>query len=224
MSASTGKGTITNDDTETLTISSPTMTEGTAAGTTTFTFTVTLPKAVVGCFTVAFTDIVALSLHDALPISTISPLVFTGVAGETQTISVDITRDAIVEDNEQFTIKIGRASGREGVQAAAVTSGATGTGTITNDYSETLTISSPTVTEGTAAGTTTLTFTVTSPKAVEGGVTVIRSDRVTSAQACDFPVSTISPLVFTGVAGETQTISVDITRDAIVEDNEQFTI
>ncbi len=218
----TDTGTITNDDTQTLTISSPTITEGTG-GTTTLTFTVTSPSAVQGGFTAAFSAAIGTAGAGDFSVTTASPLTFAGTAGEMQTISVDITTDAIVEANEQFTVTLGTVAGTTVVQAAAITTGAVGTGTITNDDTQTLTISSPTITEGTG-GTTTLTFTVTSPSAVQGGFTAAFSAAIGTAGAGDFSVTTASPLTFAGTAGEPQTVSVNITTDAIVEANEQFTI
>src|SRR5260221_10445696 len=82
--------------------------------------------------------------------------------------------DTVVEDNETFTVTLGAVTAPTAVQTAAITSGAVGTGTIVNDDSETLAITSPSITEGNS-GTKTLTFTVTSPKAVEGGFTVAYS-------------------------------------------------
>jgi len=122
---------------------------------------------------------------------TTSPLTFVGTAGETQTISVDIATDAIVEANETFTVTLGAVGGTTATQAAAITTGAVGTGTITNDDTSILTIDSPTVTEGTG-GTTTLTFTVTSSAAVQGGFTVAFSAANGSADGSDYSVLTTS--------------------------------
>src|SRR5260221_2875596 len=92
--------------------------------------------------------------------------------------------DTVVEDNETFTVTLGAVTAPTAVQTAAITSGAVGTGTIVNDDSETLAITSPSITEGNS-GTKTLTFTVTSPKAVEGGFTVAYSTADGSASASE---------------------------------------
>ena len=215
-------GTINNDDTQTLSISSPTVTEGTG-GTKTLTFTVTSASAVQGGFTVAFSNATGTAGANDFSVTTASPLTFTGTANETQTISVDIGTDAIIEANEQFTVTLGTVSAATATQSEAITTGAVGTGTINNDDVETLTISSPTVTEGTG-GTKTLTFTVTSASAVQGGFTVAFSNANGTAGDGDYSVTTSSPLTFTGTANETKTISVNIATDAIIEANEQFTI
>src|SRR5207253_146987 len=134
-------GTISDDDTEALTISSPTVTEGTG-GTTTLTFTVTSPKAVQGGFTVAFSAANGTANGSDYSVTTASPLTFAGTAGETHTISVDIATDAIVEGNETFTVTLGTVAGTTATQAAAITTGAVGTGTISNDDGSTLSITS----------------------------------------------------------------------------------
>src|SRR5207248_2683108 len=141
-------GTITNDDSSTLTIDSPTVTEGTA-GTTTLTFTVTSSAAVQGGFTVAFSATDGTADGSDYSVTTTSPLTFAGTAGETQTISVNITTDAIVEANEQFTVTLGAVGGTTATQAAPTRRASELTGTITNDDASVLSISSPTVTEGT---------------------------------------------------------------------------
>ena len=55
------------------------------------------------------------------------------VFGETQTIAVNISSDDIVENDEQFQITLRAVSNTSLVQQAAITTGATGTGTIQND-------------------------------------------------------------------------------------------
>jgi hypothetical protein len=87
-------------------------------------------------------------------------LTFAGTAGEQQTINITINGDTTIEANETFTATLGTVGGTSPTQAAAISTGATATGTITNDDTETLTIASPSVTEGNS-GTETLIFMVT---------------------------------------------------------------
>src|SRR5438552_3942504 len=91
---------------------------------------------------------------------------------------------------------------------------------------ETLTISSPTVVEGTGAGTTTMNFVVTSPAAVQGGFTVAfaAADITATVGGGDYSDPTTSPFPTRRSSDLTQTISVNITRDAILEPNETFKI
>jgi cytochrome c oxidase assembly protein Cox11 len=213
---------ITDDDTDTLLISSPTVTEGNA-GTTTMTFTVTSPNAVAGGFTVAFNVANLTADGTDYTVVTSSPLTFTGTAGETQTITVNVVGDTIVEATETLQVTLGQI-GAVGLDVAPrIITGAAGTGTITNDDTDTLLISSPSVFEGNA-GTTTMTFTVTSPNAVQGGFTVPFVVTGVTANGTDYTVVTSSPLTFTGVAGETQTVTVNVNGDTTLEPDETLTV
>ncbi|MDV6032055.1 MAG: hypothetical protein F9B45_18575 [Phycisphaera sp. RhM] len=222
VAANEAEGIIENDDTATLSIGDQTIVEGTG-GTTTMTFTVSLDAEVEGGFDLAH----ALTLVDAegtdLSVTTASPISFAGGAGETQTIDVDITTDAIVEDNETFTITLGDVTGTTAEQDANIATGDDATGTIVNDDSATLSIGDQTIVEGTG-GTTTMTFTVSLDAEVEGGFDLAHALTLVDAEGTDLSVTTASPISFAGGAGETQTIDVNITTDAIVEDNETFTI
>src|SRR5439155_1581027 len=135
----------------------------------------------------------------------------------------NINTDAIVEGNEQFTVTLGAVTAATPVENAAITPGAVHTGTITNDDSSTLSITSPTVTEGTG-GTTTLTFTVTSSAAVQGGFTVAFSAANGTADGSDYCLTTSRPLTFVGIFPYTTLFRSNINTDAIVEGNEQFTV
>lgn len=213
---------ITDNDTDTLTISSPTVVEGNA-GVTTMTFTVTSPTAVEGGFTVAFNVANVTTNGTDYTVVTTSPLTFTGAAGETQTITVNVNGDTIVEGTETLSVTLGTVVPTGTVSAASVVSGAVGTGTITNDDTNTLTISSPTVVEGNA-GTTALTFTVTSPNAVEGGFTVAFNVANVTTNGTDYTIVTSSPITFSGTAGETQTITINVNGDTTLEPTETLTV
>src|SRR5439155_944369 len=138
-----GTGTITNDDGDTLSISSPTLTEGNA-GTTALVFTVTSPTAVQGGFTVAFAAAAGSAITPSdYVVATASPLTFAGNAGETQVITVNVNGDTIVEANETLTVTLGAATPLSGLVLASniVSSPTPATGTITNDDTSLLTIS-----------------------------------------------------------------------------------
>ena len=122
-SSLTGTGTINNDDSETLTISSPSVAEGNS-GTVNMVFTVTSSLAVQGGFTVAFTlaDVTTNSTdHAAFPTG---PLTFTGTAGETQTITVVVNGDTTVEPSETLTATLGIVTAATATQSAAISTGA----------------------------------------------------------------------------------------------------
>ena len=145
-------------------------------------------------------------------------LTFTGVsAGETQTITINVNGDTIVEANETLTVTLGVPS------AAGVSVPAAVSGTISNDDSTTLTISSRSLIEG-DAGTSAMVFTVTSSNMVQGGFTVAFGAVIGTATTADYTV-VASTLTFQGTAaGETQTIQVNITGETIVEGDETFTV
>ena len=213
-------GTITDDDagaingTAAVTIADADAVEGEA-----LTFTVTLNKAVQGGLTVtpSFSDGTAAQGTDYTPNT--AALSFTGAAGEQQTFTVPTIEDAVVEGDETFTVSLDVSDAPSGV-----TAGAAATGTITDDDggptgNETVTITGAAAAEGEA-----LTFTVTLNRAVQGGLTVTPSfSDGTAAADSDYTPNT-TPLSFTGTAGEQRTITVQTIEDAVVEDDETFTV
>ena len=217
----TATGTITDDDGgtsgegATVTIADASAEEGES-----LTFTVTLNRAVQGGLTVApsFSDDTAADGADYT--ANTAPLSFAGTAGETQTIAVETIEDAVVEDDERFTVSLSVSDAPSGV-----TVGNPATGTITDDdggtSSEGATV---TIADASAEEGEVLTFTVTLNRAVQGGLTVTPGfTDVTATKGTDYSENTV-PLSFTGTAGETQTIAVETIEDAVVEGDERFTV
>jgi len=161
LGTTAGVATITDDDTATLSINTPTITETDADQT--VTFTVTLDKAVEGGFDVAISaaDISTDGTAD-FTLDTTS-LTFAGTVGETQSVTVTIKGDDIVEDNEQFSVTLGDVTNTTAVQDAAITTGASSTATITDDDTAVFTIEDVTVNE--ADGT--LTFVITTDSLID---------------------------------------------------------
>src|SRR4029077_16899322 len=95
---------------------------------------------------------------------------FAGTVGESHNVSVTVKGDAVVEDNETFTVNLGAVTGTTATQIAAITTGASATGTINNDDLATLSISAPSITETNANFT--VNFAVTLDHAVQGGFDV----------------------------------------------------
>ena len=216
-----GLGTINNDDTASVSISNVTLAEG-SSGTTNFVFTATLAGAVQGGFTVPVSSAngTAVSGSDYTAIPGGAQLTFAGTAGETQTVTVAVTGDTIVEPNETFTVSLGTPSN------AGVTVGTgTATGTITNDDTATVTINSQSVAEGNLGGTI-MAFTATLSAAVQGGFSVpISSANGTATAGSDYTaIAGGAQLNFAGTAGETASFPVTVTGDTIVEANETFTV
>ncbi|MDJ0647278.1 MAG: SdrD B-like domain-containing protein [Xenococcaceae cyanobacterium MO_188.B19] len=138
----TGTGTIIdNDDTPTAVINDVALAEG-DSGTTSFTFTVSLDKASTSVVTVDYytsdgTATTTNSDYTALG-SSLSPLSLTFDPGETsKTITVDVTGDTPVENDETFTVTLASATNAN-ISTIATTSNLSGvenvgTGTIQND-------------------------------------------------------------------------------------------
>ncbi len=217
----TATGTITNDDglpsrgTAVVTIASASAAEGES-----LTFRVTLNLAVQGGLTVtpSFTDDTATGGTDYT--ENTAALSFTGTTGEEQTITVATTEDAVVEEDETFTVSLSVSDAPSGV-----TVGDPATGTITDDdggttgNNATVTIANASAVEGDS-----LTFTVTLNRAVQGGLTVTPSFADGTAVADSDYTANVEALSFVGTLGETQTIVVETVEDAAAETEETFTV
>ncbi|MDE2904878.1 MAG: Ig-like domain-containing protein, partial [Acidobacteriota bacterium] len=119
----TATGTITNDDTATVSIGSASNTEGSAIS-----FAVTVDRAVQGGFTVtpSFADGTATKGTDYTENTT--ALSFSGAASEGQNFLVATTDDSDDEPDETFTVSLSISG-----TSLAVTAGDTATGTILDD-------------------------------------------------------------------------------------------
>ena len=144
----------------------------------------------------------------------------TWTAGETgdKTFTVAITDDALVEaTTEDFNIALA-VSASTPLNGRDVTSTDTGTLTIIDNDTTAVTIENVTVAEN-----GTMTFTATSSKAVDGGFSVDVDFTTGTAEAADF-TTTSQTLTFAGTAGETETFTVPLTNDTIVEASESFSV
>ena len=214
-SGSPAIGTITNDDSATLTISDVSVAENVAGGE--LVFTVTLDNAVAGGTTVAYSFTNGSAINDTDFTGANGILTFVGVSGEIQTIVVPVIDDGIVESDETFTVTLDLPS-----NVLVGTSGSPAIGAITNDDSAILTISDVSVAENVAGGE--LVFTVTLDNEVVGGTTVAYTiSGGTATNGTDF-TGTNGTLTFTGTAGEEQIITVSILDDTVVEGDETFTV
>ena len=127
LAESTGLGTITNDDINTLSIDDVTVTEG-DSGTSTANFTVTLSQQPTSNVTVQVSSAngTATAGSDYLAISPAQTLTFTPTGPLSQTVSVAVNGDMQLEADETFIVNLSNAVG-------AAIGTATGTGTILND-------------------------------------------------------------------------------------------
>ncbi|MAE65991.1 MAG: hypothetical protein CMJ18_17100, partial [Phycisphaeraceae bacterium] len=221
-----GTGTITNDDTATLTVGGVTASE-TDSGPTDFVFVVTLNQAVQGGFQIPIdtSDDTATVGDSDYAANTGSTLTFAGGAGETQNFTVQVSGDLTVEADELFNVALGVLSNLDaGVDSADITR-VDGTGSITNDDTTTLTVGSVSQSEG-DSGPTDFVFVVTLNQAVQGGfeVPIDTSDDTATVGDSDYAANTGSTLTFVGGAGETQNFTVQVSGDTTSEADELFDV
>ena len=138
-----------------------------------------------------------------------------------QTFRVSTTQDAVLEENETFTVGFDVPHSRpawnytgEGSSIAVVA----GTGTIV-DGTPTLTVDNAYASEGDS-----MTFTVALDRAVPGGLTVTPTfTDDTATKGTDYTENTAA-LSFTGTAGEKKTFTVATTEDTDAEGMETFDV
>ena len=222
--ASAVSGAKESDDTNlpTLTIDSPSVTEG-DSGSTDLTFTVTLSPASDKTVSVAYGDPGTGTATSGTDYTALTAGTLSFAENETsKTITVSVTGDTDVESNETVQVALGKAEG------ATVGTASTGTGTITDDDAvaviPVLSIDSPTVTEG-HEGSTAMTFTVTLSPAGTKTVTVeyTQGTGSTATAGTDFTAITTATLTF--AAGDTsKTFAVSVTGDTTDESDETIAV
>ena len=214
--ASSGTGTISNDDTlPTLSIDSPTVNEG-DSGSTSMVFTVTLSAAYSQAVTVGYADAGTGTATSGTDYTAVTAGTLTFAAGTTsQTITVSVTGDTTSEPDETVAISLSNPTN-------ATVSTATGTGTIADN--DTLSISSPSVDEG-DSGSTDLVFTVSLNGSKTSAVTVNYADAGTGTATSGTDYDAVTAGTLTIAAGTTsQTFTVSVTGDITVEPDETVVI
>ena len=219
-SASTGVGTITNDDgAPTVSISSPSVAEG-DSGQAHLDFMVTLSAASGRQVTVKYapdtTD--AGTATSGADYTAVTETTLTFTAGQTsKRVRVLVTGDATDEPDETVRLTL------SGPANATLGSASTGVGTITDDDDPpTVSIGSPSVTEG-DSGEADLDFTVSlsaaSGKRVTVKYAVDGTDAGTATSGTDYTAVTETTLTFAG--GDTsKTVTVKVKGDTLNEPNE----
>lgn len=201
-----------------ISISNVTMDEGTGGTTTSFNFTVTRTS---------IEDAINLTVN-TMSGTAASPGDFTAISGgtvsfpagmaPTQTVTVLVNHDNIVEPDETFTVVL------SGAPAHANITDNSGLGTMTNDDNATVTLSAnPSQNEGNS-GSANYPFKATLNNPVQGGFSIAYSTSNNSATAGSDYTNTSGSLLFTGNAGEEQFIQVPILGDMVVELDETFTV
>lgn len=208
-----GVGTIVNDDAlPSLSIDNVTANEGNA-GTTAFTFTVTLSAASGQTTTVNYATANGTAVGGSDFTAASGTLTF-APGTTTRTAVVLVNGDTTVESNETFTVNLSGATN-------ATIATATGTGTITNDDTPTLSIDDVSAAEGNA-GSTAFTFTASlSQPAPAGGVSFTAATANNSATAgTDYTAASSALTIPAG--SSTATFTVQVTGDIVFEPNETF--
>ncbi|MEX2204131.1 MAG: Calx-beta domain-containing protein, partial [Actinomycetota bacterium] len=209
----TALGTITDNNTVTIAVGNATVTEG-SFGTVNAVFNVTLsaPSAQTITFDYATADGSATAPDDY--VATNGTLTFT--PGQTvRQVVVPVVGDTLIEVSETFGLNLTNP-------VNAIFSDATGLGTITDDDTRSITISSVTATEGNS-GTQNFVFNVTL-NAVSGSTVTV--DYVTANGSATAPsdyIATSGTLTF--APGEvSKQIIVLVVGDTVAETNEVFSV
>lgn len=217
LGTAAGVGTITNDDTLTLSISPTSLntTEGNS-GSTNATYTVTLSGTPLNAVTVNYATANGTASAGSDYTSKSGTITFAaGTTTLTQTITVPILGDVTVEPNETYTLTLSSA-------VNATISTATATGTIVNDDTS-ISINDVTIQEG-PCNTVTANLTVTLAQAVNYNVTVgYSTGGGTATEGTDY-VSGDGGSIIIAAGQTTGTIGIVINPDTLVESSETFNV
>lgn len=202
-------GTINNDDSASIAINDVTQAEG-SAGSSQFTFNVTLTGAVQGGFSVPFATADASATAPSDYASQSAQLSFTGSLNEVQTISVVVVGDTVYEGNESFAVNLGASS-----NAAVTVSDSAGIGTISEDDRAALTLgASATPTPAAVGQPVTVTATISLPQGAPqpGGSIVVNGP---GGDGCSMVLPALSCSYTPSYLGA-QTLSLSYAGDASV--------
>ena len=216
ISDKSADGTITNDDTATITIADASAAEGDGVG-----FVVTLSASVSqdSSFTWSTANGTAGALGDYTAVaSRVVTFAANSAAGATTTLTVDTTEDAVVEPDEDFTVTLATST----LIAGVTITDAEATGTITNDDTATITIADASAVEGSDVE-----FVVTLSASVSEDSSFAWSTTDGTAGAPgDYTAmeSRVVTFAANSAAGATTTLTVQTTQDVVVEPDESFTV
>ena len=216
-----------DNDSAVLTLSSivDAVDEG-AAGTAKLVFQVSLAGAVEDGFHIAYTtDNDTATTADGDYVDNDGTLAFSGTDGESKTISVAINGDHQVELDELLRVSLRDLSQISPSAASRISvEGSPATGEIRNDDTTTLAIGNVSRAEGTGATASDFTFSVVLSNPVQGGFRVGYATTDGSAVSGSDYEAVSGTLDFDGSAGETKTVTVRISHDAVVERDEVFSL
>jgi hypothetical protein len=145
-------------------------------------------------------------------------LSFAGTNNETETFSVPISGDMVVELNETFFVNLSSIS-----NPAVTLQDGQGVGTITNNDAASISINDVSMDEGNS-GTTNFSFTATLNQAVNTAVSVDFTTANGSASAVTDYTANSGLVIFAGTVGETKPITVIVNGETDFEPDETFFI
>jgi hypothetical protein len=206
---------ISDNDTAGLSISDASIVEGNA-GTSQMVFTATLNVAVPEAFSVGYSSADGTAVAGSDYTTASGTLSFAGTAGETQTLSVTINGDAVLEADESFSVNLGTPS-----SALVVVNDGQGSGNIDNDDSATLTATEVIQPEG-DSGTSNFSFVLQLSGQVQDGFIVRALTRDDSALAgSDYNAADVN-VSFDGSLNPTRTVLIGVLGDVLPEARERF--
>lgn len=216
---------ITDNDSAVISIDDVVVTEGDSGGTDAV-FTVTLGTAVDVPITFLYAtgDGTALS-SDSDYVSDNGSVTFLGQAGETQTITISVTGDEKVELDQIFNVNLSGLTPANTNGRAVSFDRLSGSATITNDDSATVSVNDVTAIEG-GSGMTAFEVTVSLDAEVDAPVTLdYTTADGTAFDGSDYTITSGST-AFTANAGgpDTLTLTVMVTGDETVELDETFLV
>jgi chitinase len=209
-----GLGTITDNDTASISIGASTVTEGNV-GTTNGVFNLGLSAPSSNTVTVDYATANGSATAPADYVADSGTVTFN--PGEvSKQIVVQVAGDIVIESNETYSVSLSNPTN------ATIAGSGFGLGTITDDDNRTISIGNSTVTEANA-GTTNATFTVTLSASSGNTVTVNFSTADGSAVAPGDYVALSGTVTFN--PGETtKQIVVQIVGELVVEPNETYSV
>ena len=215
-----GTGTITEDDTPTFTIDSPSVTEG-DSGLVNLVFTVTLSRngGTLSSYSVRW-RVTGGTATSGTDYTAITGGTRTFNTGETsKTITVQVRGDTDFESDETVVVTLSSPS------FTSIIGTAIGTGTITDDDTPRFSINSPSVAEGDSS-TTSLTFTVTlSPaSATQVAVNYASSDGTTNGATAGTDYTAVNGTLTFAANQTSRTITVSVTGDTTYESDETVVV
>ncbi len=220
-----GIGTIENNETAVLSIDDVSAPEN---GTFTFTITSSNPTEIDITGTVDTANIAgeALAPADYTAIGGATFTIIGNSADTTDTVTVTVIDDNVVEDNEDFNVSLSNPlfGGAADASRATFTGGkATGLGTIENNDSAVLSIN-----DVSKAENGTFTFTITSSNPTDTDITgKVDTENIAGEALAGADYTAITDATFT-ISGDSvdqaDTVTVTVSDDDIVEDNEDFNV